>query len=71
MTKLRFAAFGAGFWAHYQLAAWKELKGVECVAVYNRTRAKAEKLAHKLIADISRVVFEASAATESRSGRVK
>ena len=30
-----------------------------------------EKLAHKLIADISRVVFEASAATESRSGRVK
>jgi predicted dehydrogenase len=42
---LRFAIFGAGFWSHYQLAAWKELEGVECVAIYNRTGAKAEALA--------------------------
>jgi predicted dehydrogenase len=47
MKKLRFAIFGAGFWSHYQLAGWRELKGVECVAVYNRTRAKAEALAAK------------------------
>ena len=45
MKTLRFAFFGAGFWAPCQLAAWRELKGVECVAIYNRTRAKAEKLA--------------------------
>jgi D-apiose dehydrogenase len=48
MTKLRFAAFGAGFWSNYQLAAWQELQGVECIAIYNRTRAKAETLAHQL-----------------------
>lgn len=47
MSHLRFAIFGAGFWAHYQLAAWRELQGVECVAIYNRTRSKAEVLAKK------------------------
>lgn len=41
---LRFAIFGTGFWSRFQLAAWRELKGVECVALYNRTRAKAEAL---------------------------
>jgi predicted dehydrogenase len=35
---------GAGFWARYQLAGWREA-GAECVAVYNRTRGKAETLA--------------------------
>jgi predicted dehydrogenase len=45
MPSLRFALFGAGFWARYQLAAWRELPDVECVAIYNRTRAKAEQLA--------------------------
>ncbi len=45
---LRFAAFGAGFWARFQLAAWKELDGLECVAIYNRTRSKAEALAQEL-----------------------
>ncbi|MEW6160776.1 MAG: Gfo/Idh/MocA family oxidoreductase [Verrucomicrobiota bacterium] len=44
MKPLRFAIFGTGFWARYQLAAWRELKGAACVALYNRTRAKAEKL---------------------------
>ncbi len=44
-SPLRFAMFGCGFWSRYQLAAWQELDGVECVALYNRTRSKAEKLA--------------------------
>ena len=49
MTRpLRFAVFGAGFWTRYQLAAWREMGGVECVAIYNRTRAKAEALARDL-----------------------
>jgi predicted dehydrogenase len=47
MGDLRFAMFGAGFWARYQLAAWKELQGVQCVAIYNRTRPKAEALARE------------------------
>jgi len=45
MTETRFAIIGAGFWARYQLAAWRELPGVRCVALFNRTRSKAEALA--------------------------
>ena len=44
---LRFAIFGAGFWSQFQLAAWRELKGVQCVAVCDRTRAKAEALGRR------------------------
>jgi predicted dehydrogenase len=44
MKPLRFAILGTGFWARGQLAAWREVKGAECVALYNRTRAKAEAL---------------------------
>jgi D-apiose dehydrogenase len=47
MKPLRFAIFGTGFWSQFQLAAWRELRGVECVALYNRTRAKAEVLGRK------------------------
>jgi predicted dehydrogenase len=45
MSDLRFAAFGAGFWASFQLAGWQELRGAKCVAIYNRTVSKAERLA--------------------------
>jgi predicted dehydrogenase len=37
--------FGTGFWSTFQLAGWNETGEVECVALYNRTRSKAEKLA--------------------------
>jgi predicted dehydrogenase len=47
MKELRFALFGAGFWSSYQLAGWREIPGARCVAIYNRTRAKAEKLAEE------------------------
>ncbi len=42
---LRFAIFGAGFWARVQLAAWREIGGTECVAVYNRSRDRAAAFA--------------------------
>jgi D-apiose dehydrogenase len=45
MSELRFAIFGAGFWSRFQLAGWNEVKGAQCVAVYNRSRIKAEALA--------------------------
>ena len=48
MKKLRFAAFGTGFWSNFQLPAWHELDGVECVALYNRTLSKAQALAEKI-----------------------
>jgi predicted dehydrogenase len=57
MTPLRFALLGAGFWARYQLPAWGELAGVECVAIYNRTKSKAEELAHHF--NVSRVYEDA------------
>ncbi|MFB3920901.1 MAG: Gfo/Idh/MocA family protein [Terriglobia bacterium] len=47
MAALRFAMFGAGFWSHYQLAGWKELGGVECVALCDRVRSKAEARAEE------------------------
>jgi predicted dehydrogenase len=48
MKPLRFAIFGAGFWARVQLAAWRELGGTKCVAIYNRSRDKAESFAREL-----------------------
>ena len=45
--KLRFAVLGTGFWANYQIPAWRELEGIELVALYNRTRSKAEALAQR------------------------
>ncbi|MFN0124757.1 MAG: Gfo/Idh/MocA family protein [Blastocatellia bacterium] len=47
MNKLRFAIVGTGFWARYQLAAWREVAGARCVALCNRHRDKAEELARK------------------------
>jgi predicted dehydrogenase len=47
MGPLRFAMVGAGFWARYQLAGWREAGGCRCVAICNRTRSKAEALARE------------------------
>ena len=47
MSNLRFAVLGTGFWSHFQIPAWQEVGGVELVAVYNRTVAKAEAVAAK------------------------
>ncbi len=44
MSDLRFAIFGTGFWSRFQLAGWRELQGAERVALYNRTKSKAEAL---------------------------
>jgi len=46
MSKLRGGVIGAGFWAKYQLAGWREFSDqVEIVAISNRTEAKAAALA--------------------------
>jgi len=47
LNDLRFAIFGTGFWARFQLSAWREVTGVQCAALYNRTRSKAETLAQE------------------------
>ncbi|HHY81282.1 MAG TPA: Gfo/Idh/MocA family oxidoreductase [Clostridiales bacterium] len=43
----RFAVIGCGFWSQYQIAAWKEVGGVELVAVYNRTKSRAQAIADR------------------------
>jgi predicted dehydrogenase len=47
MTTKKFAIFGCGFWSQFQIGAWKEIEGAECVALYNRTKSKAEVLAQR------------------------
>jgi D-apiose dehydrogenase len=42
---LRFAMAGAGFWSHYQLAAWRELGDAECAALCDPDPQKAQQLA--------------------------
>ena len=45
--QLRCAVTGTGFWANYQIAAWLEIPGVLIVALYNRTKNKAEAVNEK------------------------
>lgn len=45
MPDLRFAIFGTGFWSLYQIPAWFEVGGVQPLAAYNRTKARAEQVA--------------------------
>ncbi|RRB04292.1 Gfo/Idh/MocA family protein [Larkinella rosea] len=47
MKNLKFAVIGTGFWANYQIPAWFEVGGVELLALYNRTRSKADVLAQQ------------------------
>lgn len=44
MKSIRLGIVGAGFWAKYQIAGWREL-GVIPVAICNRTKSKAQALA--------------------------
>lgn len=45
MSQLRFAIFGAGFWARYQLAGWAETGLAQPIAICDPVREKAEALA--------------------------
>jgi predicted dehydrogenase len=47
MEKLKFAVFGCGFWSKFQIGAWSEIDGADLIAVYNRTRSRAEKIAEQ------------------------
>lgn len=38
---------GTGFWSRFQLPAWRELGGVHCVALCDRTRSRAEAVAEE------------------------
>jgi predicted dehydrogenase len=57
MTTKKFAILGCGFWSQFQIGAWKEIEGAECVALYNRTKSKADELAKRF--NIARVYDDA------------
>ncbi|MCI0717690.1 MAG: Gfo/Idh/MocA family oxidoreductase [Acidobacteria bacterium] len=44
---LRFAVIGVGFWAQFQIGAWKELPGARLVALCDRDFAKARAAAER------------------------
>lgn len=62
---MKFAVIGTGFWANYQIPAWKELEGVELVSLYNRTKSKAEVFAQKY--DVPNVYDNAETLLENES----
>lgn len=45
--KTKLAVIGCGFWAQYQISAWKELQDVEIVAVCDSDHIKAENTANR------------------------
>jgi predicted dehydrogenase len=63
MSDKKFAIIGTGFWARFQLAAWREVGGVECVALCNRTVSKAQALADEF--GVPRVYSDAQVLVET------
>jgi predicted dehydrogenase len=63
MADLRFAVFGAGFWAPYQLAGWRETGGVNCVAICDTVISKAGNLARRF--DVPSVYCDAEKLLDS------
>lgn len=47
MKELRFAIIGTGFWARYQLPAWREVPGARCIAVCDHVQDKVEAFAQR------------------------
>jgi len=45
--KLRFAVLGTGFWSNFQIQGWKELEGVELVALCDPDQEKAKIAAER------------------------
>jgi len=47
MKELKFAIFGTGFWSNFQIPGWLELENITCIAAYNRTLDKAQRIGSK------------------------
>ena len=59
----RVGVVGAGFWTRFQLAAWREIEGIELVGITNRTPGKADDLAqefavHAVYSDLETMLTE-------------
>jgi predicted dehydrogenase len=47
MKALKFAVFGAGFWSNFQIAGWKELEGLQLMAICDPDQEKCRTMAEK------------------------
>lgn len=47
MNELKFAVLGAGFWSNYQIAGWKELEGLQLLAICDLDQQKCQRMAEK------------------------
>jgi len=59
MADLRVGIFGTGFWSNFQIPAWFEVGGVKITALYNRTVAKAERVAKNFHLDDAHIYGDA------------
>jgi predicted dehydrogenase len=55
---VKFCIIGGGFWAKFQLAAWKQLGIVECVGVYDPDPIRRESLGVPGFDDVERMLAE-------------
>ena len=63
MAELQFAVIGTGFWAQFQIGAWKELSGARLVAVCDRDPVRAEAVARRF--GMPRVYYDAERLIDS------
>ncbi len=56
---MRYVVIGTGFWSTFQVAAWKEIPGVELVGAWNRTPERARRLGVPVYEDIDQMLAEA------------
>jgi predicted dehydrogenase len=68
MPDLRFAILGTGFWSLFQIPAWLEVGRAVPVAAYNRTRARAEKVAQQF--GIPRVYADPEELLKNEAGQL-
>jgi D-apiose dehydrogenase len=67
---IRIAVFGTGFWAQFQIAGWNQVGGVKVVALYNRTKSRAEALAKRFDIPVDAVYDDAERLITERTGQI-
>jgi D-apiose dehydrogenase len=55
---LKFCVLGAGFWAQYQVAAWKQLGIAECVGIYDPDAIRASRFGVATFDDPTKMLAE-------------
>ena len=56
---MRYVVAGTGFWSAFQIAAWREIPGVELVGAWNRTPEKARRFGVPVYESVGQILDEA------------